>query len=717
MSFLLKDIARTSLVDAVYNEILSRRSNFHYFIGKIIEWADPDSPETPLNTGSYEYETRNDILAVKKVQSTDISYVVPRIDWTANTVYDQYDPNYSSTFLSDSGASSLKTSNFYILTSEFKVYKCLFNNNGANSTVQPTFTDLIPASTADGYLWKYLYSIPLSLRNRFLTEDLMPVQTSIDNTYYSNGEISLVVVEQQGSGYLGNAQTFLTVNGTFRGSAGNVVANLDPILNSSGSIVGVKIKNPGNNYHSANITVTDVSETGSSYYKSLRTATVFNGGNSYSNSAITSNTKAIVSTSGIFQPNSNAELSLNFLDNIVTSINIIAPGNGYTNDVIANTTVSITTSGNIQPIANATANLMFSNTAILTPLIYNGQIDRVVINDPGIDYSSNLQTTIVVSGDGTGASLVPYISSAGALEDVIIGSRGNGYTYVDLEIVGDGTGANARAEIFTSELDTDQAVVELSAIDGAIHALRIVNAGTNYFNGNTTVSVTGDGSNFTGNVVLANNNSISHISVTNPGYGYTYANVVISGVGSNAVVQAIFPPPGGHGSDAVKELFADTLMFYSTINNDKLHNINILNDFRQFGLIKNIKQFSNSRAFANVVGTSCYLITANTVLNSQSNTLARDTILHLNGDINRAFEVVEVVSSNNQILLNNLNNFLLTDGNSFYDANTASNFDIVSIDKYPDINKFSGELIFIDNRTQVTYSDEQLVTFRTTIKL
>lgn len=717
MSFLLKDIARTSLVDAVYNEILSRRSNYHYFIGKILEWSDPDSPETPTNTGTYEYDTRNNILAVKRVQSTDISYVVPRINWTANTIYDQYDPNYSSTFTSDTGATSLKTSNFYILTSEFKVYKCLFNNNGANSTIQPTFTDLTTSTTADGYMWKYLYTIPLSLRNRFLTEDLMPVQTSINNSYYSNGEISLVVVEQQGSGYLGNAQTTLTVNGTFHGSAGNVVATLDPIFNTSGSLVGVKIKNPGNNYHSANIIITDVSETGKSYYKSLKTVTVLNGGNSYSNSAIISNTSAIVTTSGSFQPNSNAVLSLNFLNNLVSSVNIISPGNGYTDEVIANTTVSITTSGNIQPVANATANLTFSNSAILTPVLFNGQIDRVVINDPGIGYSSNLQTTIVVNGDGTGASLIPYISSAGTLDDVIIGSRGNGYTYIDLEIVGDGVGANARAEISTSDLDTDQALVELSAIDGAIHTLRIVNSGSNYFNGNTTISVTGDGVGFTGNVILANNNSISHINVTNPGYGYTFANVVISGVGSNAVVQAIFPPPGGHGSDAVNELFADTLMFYSTINNDKLHNINIVNDFRQFGLIKNLKQFSNSRAFANVVGTSCYLITANTVINSQSNTLAKDTILQLNGNTNRAFEVVEVVSSNNKILINDLNNYTLTTNNSFYDENTASNFDIVSIDKYPDINKFSGELIFIDNRTQVTYSDEQLVTFRTTIKL
>jgi len=717
MSFLLKDIAHTSLVDAVYNEILSSRSNYYYFIGEILEWADPSTPETPLNTGTYEYDTRNKILAVKKVLTSDISYVVPRIDWSSNVVYDQYDPDYSPTFLSNTGANSLKTSRFYILTSDFNVYKCLYNNKGANSTIQPTFTDLTAVTTADGYTWKYLYTIPLSLRNRFLTDDLMPVQTYLNNAYYSNGEISLIVIENQGSGYLGNAQTTLTVNGVFRGLPGNVVATLDPILNSSGSLVGVKIKNQGNNYSSANISINDVTELGSSFYKSLKTATIFNGGNSYSNSGITSNTTARLVTTGVFQPNANAVLTLNFLNNVVSGINIVSPGNGYSTEVIANTSINISTSGNLQPVANATANITFNNTATLTPILFNGKVDRVLINDPGVGYSSNLQTTIVVQGDGSGATLVPYVNSAGALEDIIIQTRGNGYTYVDLEIVGDGSGANARAELSSYDLDTNQALIELSAVDGAIHAFRVLNAGDNYFNGNTTLTVTGDGESFTGNVVLANNNSISHISVTNPGYGYSYADVTISGVGSNAVVEAIISPPNGHGSDGVNELYADTLMFYSTINNDKLHNINILNDFRQFGLVKNIKQFANSRAFANVIGTSCYLITANTVVNSQSNTLTRDTILQLNGNASRTFEVVEVLSANNQILVNDLSNFLLTTGNSFYDANTASNFDILTIDKYPDINKFSGELFFIDNRTQVTYSDEQLVTFRTTIKL
>ena len=73
MSFLLKDTIHRSLVDSVYNEFLSRRANYYYFIGNIIEWASPQVPETPEVTQNYEYNTRNGILSVKKINLRDMT--------------------------------------------------------------------------------------------------------------------------------------------------------------------------------------------------------------------------------------------------------------------------------------------------------------------------------------------------------------------------------------------------------------------------------------------------------------------------------------------------------------------------------------------------------------------------------------------------------------------------------------------------------------------
>lgn len=624
MSFLIKDAIHGALVESIYFGVISRRSNFYYYIGKVLPWDDPFNPDEPLDTQTYEYNVRNEIIAVKKIQPSDLSFVVRRINWITDTIYDQFDGDYSSTFPSSTGAESLKQSNFYVISSDFNVYKCLFNNNGAISTFEPVGTDVVPIVTADGYIWKYLYTIPLSIRNRFLTTDFMPVQTSVFNTFYTNGEIDNVIIDNKGSGYFGNSEVTLQVNGEFAGSAGNAIANIVPVFNQAGSVIDVIIRDQGNNYISANIAVVDLAGTGTGLYNTASTA--------------------------------------NFI-----------------------------------------------------PVLFNTKLDRVLIADPGINYRSDIRTTLSLIGDGIGATLVPFVNTAGELEDVVITSRGQGYTFLDIEVEGDGTDANVFAELSTGDLDTNQSSVELSAVSGAIHAFRILNRGNNYTSAN--IIVTGDGTGFAGNVVLSNTNTISQISVTNPGQGYTYANVQIIGNGSNAIVQAILPPQGGHGKNAIKELFADTLIFFSTINNERIHDVDVSNDYRQFGLIKNIKQFGNERTFANVNGTTCFLVTSNTLTNSLAQLIEPDTVLELFSDRTRKFEVVETVTSNNRMLLTSLNNYNLLSTDVLYDPITDSSFPLQSVNAQPTINKFSGDLIFIDNRTKVSYSDQQLVTLRTTIKL
>lgn len=620
MSFLLKNIIHSSLAETLYYEVLSRRSNYYYFLGKVLPWVDEDVPEDPKSTLNYENNTRNNIIAVKKIPVSDVSIVVKRIDWSSGTVYDQYDDSYTPTNKSSTGASSLKSANFYVLTNNYRVYKCLDNNKGAASTVEPTGTDVVPISTSDGYTWKYMYSIPSSQRSRFLTDEYMPVQRAVFNTYYSSGAINNIAIDNPGSGYLGNAVVTLQVNGVFKGGTGNSIANLIPVISTSGQFLDVIIKDVGNNYLSANISIVDSAGTGTGYYNTL-------------------------------------------------------------------------------------------STANLVPVLYGTKVDRVIINDPGIKYSSNIQTTVSIIGDGTGAEATAYINEAGQLADVIITNRGNGYSYADIQIIGDGNNANAYAEVSSGDLDSLQSYVELSAIPGAIYNINIENKGNNYSNAN--VIIKGDGVNFVGNVVIdeANNNGISKITITNPGSGFTYSNVVIQGsTGSGAIANVIYPPKNGHGSDAVKELFADAVMFYSTINYEKNQGIFVNNDFRQFGLIKDIEKFSSRQLFTGSLGSSCFLVT----LDSTSG-ITKDMELSLNSDTTRKFTVIEVVGS--QVLLLSINNKSLLKNDILIDLDTDTVFTITSLDASPTINKFSGEILFIDNKTKISYSDQQVVTLKTVIKL
>ena len=268
------------------------------------------------------------------------------------------------------------------------------------------------------------------------------------------------------------------------------------------------------------------------------------------------------------------------------------------------------------------------------------------------------------------------------------------------------------------DLDTSQSLVELSAVPGAIYNLIINASGTNFQNtSNAAISIIGDGTGFDASITLtAQTNSISSVTINNAGSGFTYANVQITGSGSNAGtgganITAILPPENGHGFDAVAELFADTLMFFSTINNEEIHNIIIDNDFRQFGLLKDIEIFGEARAFANSLGTPTFLATFDTLSDGGSE-IAKDAVLELASDTSRKFEVVDTVTANTQMLLTSLNNHTLV-GTDVLKSVAGTSFTVTTVNQNPTINKFSGDLVFIDNRTQVSFTEDQLVSFRT----
>lgn len=101
-------------------------------------------------------------LAFKKIQKEDVSIVVKRYDWQPNQVYTPYRDTID---LYD----DLNPSVFYVLVDEERVYKCIDNNYGAASIVAPTHTDAQIRTLADGYRWKYLYSVSESKR-KFLTK-------------------------------------------------------------------------------------------------------------------------------------------------------------------------------------------------------------------------------------------------------------------------------------------------------------------------------------------------------------------------------------------------------------------------------------------------------------------------------------------------------------------------------------------------------------------
>jgi hypothetical protein len=199
-----------------FKEAFSSNTNTtvgYVFIGNNTEYADEGSPPNIEDTVKEEKTVWDNMIAAKKVAGGDVELVIPRVLWTANTKYRQFDDTISfATLFSANTTQNLK--GMYVMTSERNVYKCVSNaitSNGvtSNSTVMPTGTYTTSngnIATSDGYIWKYMYNVKPS--NKFLTVDWMPVPEStaqfdydVSATGVVPGELVSVIVTANGSNY------------------------------------------------------------------------------------------------------------------------------------------------------------------------------------------------------------------------------------------------------------------------------------------------------------------------------------------------------------------------------------------------------------------------------------------------------------------------------------------------------------------------------------
>ena len=191
-------------------------TNMYLFIARVTAWPDDNNPPTPTDSvQETDYNSWKKMLAAKRVQSADVTFTIPRYNWTSGKVYREY--SNLSTTLHDAPASS---NGMYVASDTFDVYKCLFNNKGAASTVAPTGTSTSTLVTADGYHWKYMYTVDAGNALKFLTNSWQPVKTlaSDDGSAQwdvqaaaANGAINIIDVNAPGNSYLTQSGTLVAV--------------------------------------------------------------------------------------------------------------------------------------------------------------------------------------------------------------------------------------------------------------------------------------------------------------------------------------------------------------------------------------------------------------------------------------------------------------------------------------------------------------------------
>jgi len=200
-------------------------SGTHYYavIGRSEPWDSADTVPTAINSAREERNFRLGLQSAKKV--VDLSFCVPRYNWSSGAIYSAY----------DDAQVGYPTQTYYVMNDENQVYLCIqqarnIAGQAQVSTVQPTGgTDGVPFDTADGYIWKFLYSIGAASASKFMSANYIPVklQGPTDGSSTASeveqlaiqtaaiqGQIIGYAVDSGGAGYSSSPTVTISGNGT-----------------------------------------------------------------------------------------------------------------------------------------------------------------------------------------------------------------------------------------------------------------------------------------------------------------------------------------------------------------------------------------------------------------------------------------------------------------------------------------------------------------------
>lgn len=251
-----------SLAKDLLNDIQNSSNEYYIGIGKSDVFDNfNDNPTVPVNSLFEEKEFRNNLQSIKKIEVTNATLVVKRVNWSSGTIYSGWDNSIDH---------STTLPPCYVLTNSKDVYICLESGKNSDgitvpSVIEPHFENLNfpyeqPFTTSDGYVWKFLFSLSTEQIRNILSSNHFPIQEHATSTSGSDiedrqfavkgssigGQIISVFVADGGSGY--SIAPTLEIEG--EGSEATATAHI-----KNGQLIRVEMTNYGKDYINANIKV------------------------------------------------------------------------------------------------------------------------------------------------------------------------------------------------------------------------------------------------------------------------------------------------------------------------------------------------------------------------------------------------------------------------------------------------------------------------------
>jgi len=340
-----------------------------------------------------------DIAAIKKIN--EVSHVIARYDWTSGTVYREYSHDRDDIIdnVNPGAASSATETPFYVFTEDFRVYKCICNNNGAASMEKPTGASTgLTKTVSDGYIWKFMYEVEQADVLKYLTKDWIPAnspakahqveQLAVEGAAV-DGTIDYIKIVDGGSGYRYTTGT----------PAANASVSTLPLQNAAAGATTMVADNTDDFYNDLSVYIT--SGPGAGQY---RTITDYDG------------------------PNRTATVSPDWDSNDVpttSSVYMVAP------------------KVSVDGMAGGQVPGGLGLTARVSKLSANGAVEEVAIvnKTPNANTFYRKATAVVDGGNGAGAILKPIINPRGGHGSDCVSELGGAFVMMNVRLRGeDGDG-------------------------------------------------------------------------------------------------------------------------------------------------------------------------------------------------------------------------------------------------------------------------------------
>ncbi len=300
-----------------------------------------------------------------------------------------------------------------------------------------------------------------------------------------------------------------------------------------------------------------------------------------------------------------------------------------------------------------------------------------------------------------------------------------------------------------------------AATNNQLKMITITNRGVGVGTANrtyTNVPIKGDGQGAKATIVVNNDSNVESITVSVGGSGYTYGIVDLSGGNvpnglTTPTFDVIIPPKGGHGADIYRELGAYNVLIFSRIEND-LENPDFTtgNKIARVGLVENPQAYDSESLLDIEKASSVYalklagtgydtaMFTANSrftqTISIGTTAVGRVVSYDQNTGVLKYWQDKSLVGFNTDgsqnssptygLQLNRFTNSVGTGGTTFIDGtnlyidtsftgiSTTLNNRTYNLGQSfiggvanPEVKKYSGNIIYVDNRPSITRSSNQ----------